>query len=48
MPIIVSLIFKPVLVVPEVEDWGAMLLRMYLRYCERKGFQVEIMEQSRW
>ncbi len=30
----------------EAKDWGSMLLRMYLRYCERKGFQVEVLEQS--
>lgn len=25
----------------ESQDWAAMLLRMYLRYCERMGFEVE-------
>jgi len=28
----------------ESQDWAQMLLRMYLRYCERKGFQVDIIE----
>jgi len=30
----------------EAQDWAAMLERMYLRYCERHGFNVEIMEES--
>src|SRR5690606_27192089 len=27
-------------------DWASMLLRQYLRYCERKDFKVEVLEES--
>ena len=30
----------------EAQDWASMLLRMYVRYGERKGFTVEVLEES--
>ena len=30
----------------ESQDWAQMLERMYLKYCERKGFKAELMEES--
>ena len=28
----------------ESQDWGSMLYRMYLRWCERRGFKVELLD----
>lgn len=30
----------------EAQDWASMLQRMYIRFCERRGFKVEILEES--
>jgi peptide chain release factor 2 len=30
----------------EAQDWAATLERMYTRYCERKGYHVEVLEES--
>ncbi|MBL8529826.1 MAG: peptide chain release factor 2 [Burkholderiales bacterium] len=30
----------------EAQDWAAMLERMYLKFCERKGFDIELLEES--
>ncbi|HXZ97660.1 MAG TPA: peptide chain release factor 2 [Burkholderiales bacterium] len=30
----------------EAQDWAAMLERMYLRYSERRGYAVELLEES--
>ena len=30
----------------EAQDWAGMLLRMYLKYAERKGYTVEVLEES--
>jgi peptide chain release factor 2 len=30
----------------ESQDWAEMLLRMYLRWCERHGFEVEVADQQ--
>jgi peptide chain release factor 2 len=30
----------------EAQDWAAMLQRMYLRWCETRGFQAEVLDTS--
>src|SRR6185369_168827 len=30
----------------EAQDWCSMLLRMYLKYCDKKGFRAELLEES--
>ena len=30
----------------EAQDWAAMLVRMYSRWCERRGFKLEMIEES--
>ena len=31
----------------ESQDWGSMLLRMYTRWAEKRGFKVETVDYTR-
>jgi peptide chain release factor 2 len=30
----------------EAQDWAQMLVRMYIKYCDRKGFKTELLDES--
>ena len=30
----------------EAQDWASMLERMYIRYCERRNYTIEVLEES--
>ena len=30
----------------EAQDWAAMLERMYIKYCDKRGFRVEVLERT--
>jgi peptide chain release factor 2 len=30
----------------EAQDWAAMLERMYIKYCDKKGYRVEVLERT--
>lgn len=31
----------------DAQDWAGMLLRMYMRFCEKKGWSVQVLDESR-
>lgn len=31
----------------DAQDWAAMILRMYLRFCEKKGFKTRLVDESK-